>query len=61
MLPLFQGGQSNLSPNEVNAHPMQIPNQSIDQPISDVDIENLFNEESRRVDNYTTMADCERL
>ena len=45
LLPLFNAGQSHVESKEAQIQPMQVFNQSIDQPITDADVRDALDEE----------------
>ena len=55
LLPLFSGAQSNVAPNEVVFQPTQVSHESIDQPISDADVQEALEDERVEIEQSKTM------
>ncbi|WP_129364608.1 hypothetical protein [Klebsiella pneumoniae] len=45
LLPLFSGGNTNVSSNEANVQPMGVSENVLDQPITDADVHDVLDEE----------------
>ena len=55
LLPLFSGAQPNVAPNEAVFQPMQVSHESIDQSISDADVQEALEDERVEIEQSKTM------
>lgn len=55
LLPLFSGAHSNVAPNEVVVQPLQVPNNSQEQPIFDADVQEALDEERTEIEKSCFM------
>ncbi len=55
LLPLFTGGQSNVEPNEACIQPMQVSNESTNQPFTDADVHDALEEERTYIEESRSM------
>ena len=49
LLPLFSGGPSHVQPDEASVQPMQVLDESTNQPISDADVRNALDDERTEI------------
>ena len=55
LLPLFSGVPSHVEPVEAHVQPMQVSNESTDQPISDAEVRDALDDERTEIEEARAM------